>query len=250
MKWTELKEILDEEFPKESAYTEDFIGEQIKIKSEVENIMVTLDVTLDVIAQAQEKNIDLIISHHPLFFGDKEEILNNDFLAKSKNELLKKLEIGLYVIHTNADFNPNSIAFMQGLAIGLDNIEQSENNEYITGEFKKPLAGYEIIEKIKSTLELNDVEFRSNFDLEKSFSKLLIASGAAGDVIKHNDMDLLNIIGEIKHNHWVKSLELGTNVLEISHYSEKIFKNIVEVFLDKENVKVHIAKEENGYKII
>ncbi len=249
MKWTELKELLDNEFPPESSeYDWDCIGEQLPIKENINKILVTLDVTIDTIAQAQEHGVDLIIAHHPLIFGELDEVLENDNFTNAKYQLLNKSGVGLYVIHTNADFNPNSIAYMQGLALGLENLEQGNENRYVTGKMKDATNAAQLMETIKETLELNEVEFRSNFDLEESVEEVLIASGAGGSAIKYNS-DIVNIIGEVKYHEWVKAKETGARVIEISHYSEKIFKNIIDVFLQEKEVEVILSEETNGYKI-
>ncbi len=249
MKWVELKELLDNEFPPESAeYDWDCIGEQVPIKEEINRVMVTLDVTIDTIAQAQEEGVDLIIAHHPLIFGELGEVLDNDKFINAKYQLLNKTGIGLYIIHTNADFNPNSIAYMQGLALGLENLEQGNENRYVTGKLKEATSTSQFMETIKETLELKDVEFRSNFDIEEVVEEVLIASGAAGSSISYNS-DIVNIIGEVKYHEWVKAKETGARVIEISHYSEKIFKNIIDVFLEDKDIEVILSEETNGYKI-
>lgn len=250
MKWIELKAKLDNEFPPEAAeYEWDCIGEQVTIKEEISRVMVTLDITIDVIAQAQSNNIDLIISHHPLVFGEREEVLENDKLTNAKVQLLENSNIGVYVIHTNADFNPNSIAYMQGLALGFESIEQGNENRYVIGKLKDEMIASEFIDFLKGVLELRDVEFRSNFRLEEGVKRFLIASGAGGSSIEYNNPDMINIIGEVKHHEWVKANETGAKILEISHYSEKIFKNIVQVLLHDEEIEVKLSEEKNGYKI-
>ncbi len=249
MKWTELKEILDNEFPPASAeYEWDCIGEQVKIKEEINKIMVTLDVTVDVIAQAQEQGVDLIISHHPMIFGELEDVLESDHMVNAKYQLLNKTGIGLYVIHTNADFNPNSIAYMQGLALNLIDLEQGNENRYVTGKLSETMHAARLMQLIKELLELEDIEFRSNFDIEESVNTVLIASGAGGSNINYNS-EAVNIIGEVKHHEWVKAKETGAKIIEISHFSEKIFKNIVEVLLEKHDLEITLSEEQNGYKI-
>ncbi len=249
MKWIKLKEILDNEFPPESAdYEWDYIGEQLPVKEDVKKVMVTLDVTIDVIYQAQEKGVDLIISHHPLIFGELEDVLDKDHFTNAKYQLLHKTGIGLYVIHTNADFNPNSIAYMQGLALNLIDLEQGNENRYVTGRLNEPMNAAGLMQSIKELLELEDIEFRSNFDIEENINEILIASGAGGEAINYNS-EAVNIIGEVKYHEWVKAKECGTKIIEISHFSEKIFKNIVEVLLSEEEIEVILSEEENGYKI-
>ncbi len=250
MKKQKLINILEEEFPVMAATPGDFIGEQVKINEEIRKVIVTLDVTLDVINQSIINSVDLIISHHPLFFGDKNELMKKDKILKSKYELLLKKKIGVFVIHTNADFNPNSIAYMQGLAINLMNIEQNSDNLSIFGELKEEMSAKELSDLIKRELELTTVEFRSNFNIDYNVKKILISSGAGGSEIDVNNSEVVNIIGEVKHHEWVMANERGLKVLEISHFSEKIFKSIVKIFLEKESIKVILSEEENGYKII
>ncbi len=173
MKWIELKEILDNEFPPMAADLEwDCIGEQLPVKKEISKVMVTLDITVDVIAQAQEKGVELIITHHPLIFGDIDEVLDNDRLTNAKYQLLHKSGIGVYVMHTNADFNPNSIAYMQGLALNLEDLEQGNENKYVTGKLTEPMQSGRLINLIKELLELEDIEFRSNFDIDEQVEKV------------------------------------------------------------------------------
>lgn len=250
MKWNEIKELLDNEFPPMSAISEDYIGEQVKIKNEISKIMISLDLTLDVIAQAQKENIDLLVVHHPLFFGSKEELLNKDNFLKSKYNLLKKLEIGVYVIHTNADFNPNSISHTQAILLEFDEIIPSENNGHVLASYDSPITIFEFIKKMKDVFELRNVEFRSNFDIEISHKHFLFASGAGGKEINYNNLNIINIIGEVKHHEWVMAMERNVKIIEISHFSEKIFKNLVKVFLEKiKEIEIFLSEEENGYKI-
>ena len=250
MKLETLLDIFEVEFPRMAALPEDYIGEQVKIKNEIEKVLVTLDITLDVIAQAIEHKADLIVAHHPLFFGDKEELLKNDSFLKAKVELLKQNNIGVFIIHTNADFNSNSIAFVQGIALNLENLEQNNENLSVTGYVKNEKIWPEFLKDVKKLLELEKVEFRSNFNSNSPISKVIIVSGAGGDQIKYDASDALYIIGEVKHHEWVKAAERNIRVLEISHFSEKIFKNMIELVLKNEDIEVMHSEEENGYKII
>jgi dinuclear metal center YbgI/SA1388 family protein len=61
--------VLDDCYPTEHAQEWDEVGLHVGDPDEVVNaILITLDVTLDVIAEARRLGADLIIAHHPLFF--------------------------------------------------------------------------------------------------------------------------------------------------------------------------------------
>lgn len=251
MKWEYLKEILEEEYPLEGAIAEDIIGELTPIPKNIDTIISTLDITLDVIYQAKKCNAKLIISHHPLWWGDKEEEFEKDSLLKSMYDLLIEQEIGLYVIHTNADYASNSLAYLQALAINLEKIEQNDGNLSVTGYLKEETTVLDLSNIFKTNLELGEVEFRSNLGPNEMVKKITISTGASGSYgINSNDHESLFILGEVKHHEWVKARQLNLKVLELSHFSEIIFKHMIKVLLDKEEVEVIISEEKNGYKII
>ena len=51
------------------------------MEAEVERILVTLDVTDEVVEQAIQANADLIISHHPLIFSPVTKINSENFIT-------------------------------------------------------------------------------------------------------------------------------------------------------------------------
>lgn len=255
MKLEKIIEILEKEYPSESAYSEDYIGLQLKGKEEVKNIYITLDITMKVIEETLNKNIDLIISHHPLFFGDKEKLIEKDFLLKSKVNLLKKKNISVFVIHTNADFNPNSIAFSQALGLELENIEQINLNQAVTANLNKKKTLKEFIQYIKNTFDIKD-KLRTNIFNDYLFIKnLIVASGAMGDLIyEHKYKDYVFIIGELKYHHWVYANDNNIKIIEIGHQTEDVFIYMIKNYL-KENdlnkdIKIIINREEHFYRTI
>ncbi len=251
MEWIKIKEILDEQYPKDGALMDDVIGELIPVTKEVKTILVTLDVTLDSIAQANEIGAQVIISHHPFWWGDKEKAFLKNKYLKGIYDLLIKSEIGLYTAHTNADFAPNSLAYMQALSIDMVDIDQNDQNLSVTGYLKEETTVKDLSDLFKKILGLEQVEFRTNLGPNEIVKKITIATGTAGEYgIRHDDFEALHVIGEVKHHEWVQANQLGIKVFELSHFSETIFKHMVKILLDDQDVKVILSKEENGYKII
>lgn len=75
------------------------IGNENKM---VENILLALDVTDEVIDEAIDINVDLIISHHPLIFKPLKKITTDDPISNMAINLIKN-DIALFVAHTNLD---------------------------------------------------------------------------------------------------------------------------------------------------
>lgn len=63
------------------------------IGAKVNKIMVTLDVTNEVIKEAKQNNVDLILSHHPVIFKPIRNLMSN-----SIPYLLAKMELMFYVL--------------------------------------------------------------------------------------------------------------------------------------------------------
>ena len=119
----ELAEIIELRYPKSLAVEWDVVGFVTNNSNiTVNKILLTIDVTEEVVAESIEKSIDLIISHHPLIL-DPEEI--SDIQSK-RIKTIKRLEdkgIALYVAHTNADIAPGGVNDSLAKTIGLENVE-------------------------------------------------------------------------------------------------------------------------------
>lgn len=95
--------LLEQWAPKNLAYDWDNVGVQIGSKTDVtKKVMVTLDVLESVVDEAIEKDVNLIIAHHPLLFKP----INHIDFQTPKGKVIKKLiehEITVYAAHTNLD---------------------------------------------------------------------------------------------------------------------------------------------------
>jgi dinuclear metal center YbgI/SA1388 family protein len=196
-----LIDYLNDEYPPIVAMEDDVIGLEVKGKEDISKVLVTLDISLDVISQALSEEVDMIISHHPLFFGDKMELLDNNPILKAQVQMLVDKDINIFAIHTNADFAPNSIAFNQALALETEEIIQTNENQSVLASLKEEMTLQDLIQQVREKFDLN-YSFRSNANLTDYVKELHIASGASGDlVLSENNINRLFIVGEMKHHH-------------------------------------------------
>lgn len=75
------------------------IGEATR---EVSTVLVTLDVTEDVIDEAIAKNAQLIVAHHPIIFSGLNKITGKDYVERCIIKAIKN-DIAIYAAHTNLD---------------------------------------------------------------------------------------------------------------------------------------------------
>lgn len=90
-----------------------------RAEKDVHKIMVALDPSESVVAEAVAKHVDMLITHHPMIFKPVKRVTTQDFIGKKLIHLIQN-DISYYAMHTNFD-----CAVMAGYAgerLGLKNI--------------------------------------------------------------------------------------------------------------------------------
>ena len=109
MRIASLIESLEAWAPLELAESWDNVGFQIgAAEAEIAGVLVTLDVTREVLEEAEEMGANLVISHHPLIFEPLKRI-NTELPPGSLIGLLLRRKMHLYVMHTNLDAAPGGV---------------------------------------------------------------------------------------------------------------------------------------------
>jgi len=118
-----IAKIIEGIAPIQTAESWDNVGFQIGNKHlEIDRVMVALEVTQSVVAEAINKNIDLIVTHHPLIFSKLKKLTSDDPVQSMVMELIKN-NINLYVAHTNLDASKKGTNYYLSNLLGLKRIE-------------------------------------------------------------------------------------------------------------------------------
>ncbi|UOQ42499.1 Nif3-like dinuclear metal center hexameric protein [Halobacillus salinarum] len=109
--------------PKSLAFDWDNVGLQVgTLHKPINKVMITLDVLENVVEEAIEKNIDLIIAHHPLLFVSLKQIN----LDTPKGRVIQKLiqhDITVYAAHTNLDIAEGGVNDVLAEALDLHELQ-------------------------------------------------------------------------------------------------------------------------------
>jgi dinuclear metal center YbgI/SA1388 family protein len=65
-------------------------------------VLCSLDVTVDVVKEAEKKSCNLILAHHPIIFNGLKKITGKTYVEQVLIEAIKK-DIAIYAAHTNLD---------------------------------------------------------------------------------------------------------------------------------------------------
>jgi dinuclear metal center YbgI/SA1388 family protein len=87
-------------------------------EDEVKGILTTLDCTEDVVNEAIENSINLIIAHHPIIFSGLKKITGRNYIERTIIKAIKN-DIAIYAMHTNLDNVPHGVNFKIAEKLGL-----------------------------------------------------------------------------------------------------------------------------------
>ncbi|MEH7074071.1 Nif3-like dinuclear metal center hexameric protein [Neobacillus drentensis] len=119
----EVIQLFEQFSPKGLAMEGDKIGLQIgRLNKKVERIMIALDVLENVIDEAIEKKVSLIIAHHPLIYRPLKNLLT-DTVQGNMIEKLIKHDIAVYAAHTNLDVATGGVNDLLATALELEETE-------------------------------------------------------------------------------------------------------------------------------
>lgn len=214
-------------------------------EKDIKKTLFCLDLTMKVIDEAINKNIDLIVSHHPGIFSGLKKITNETLHGEKILKLIEN-KIALYSIHTNADFAMNGLNdfIMEKLEL-QGNIEVYNEREYIDyNPFKNineinrvatvrikylnnPMSLENLINQIKYKLGIKFVRYVGN--KETLVSRIGLVTGG-GSSFMHEIKDKIDVFltGDLRHHESLDALEEGKILIDIGHYeSEYLFVDLM-----------------------
>lgn len=237
---------LEKSFPLFDACEWDFSGIQIKskTKSNINKILVCLDITNDVVENAIKNNIELIISHHPFLFAKD---INQSNISTWKRELYNKIlkaDINVYSLHTNFDISLVGMNISIAKALKINNINFIDEEKLaIVGNFEQQVSLQYVIKKIKKYFNITNIQVINN-KINDDVVTVALAAGAAGNIISNlpSNIDLL-ITGEMKWNYIIEAKDKKINVILVGHYMEQKFVDfLVKFFNEKLPIQVKVFK--------
>lgn len=196
----------------------------------VNKILVSLDASPEVIEEAINKDVDLIITHHPLIFSKIDRITSDNIIGKLVLKLIKN-DISLFTAHTNLDKAQGGVDDTLANLIGLKDIKQLssktivEKDELNFGKIgrldpKKTIEG--LARQIGRAIGKEIVEIVLSEDslLSKEISSVALCAGSGSDFIDEAIRMKADIFvtGEIKYHDALEAKWKGMDLMLLGHY--------------------------------
>ena len=90
------------------------------INQEIKGILITVDVIEDVVDEAIENGLNLIVAHHPIVFSGLKKITGKNYIERVVIKAIKN-DIAIYAAHTNLDSVWGGVNSKIADKIGLEN---------------------------------------------------------------------------------------------------------------------------------
>lgn len=224
-------------------------------EKDVKKVLISLDATLEVIDEAINEKVDLIITHHPLIFK-KPSNITTDSLQGEKIIKLIKNDISLYSSHTNLDSVYNGINETIAKMIGLDNSKIIEvNNSY--NEMKCGLGRIQslseettlidFVEKIKNIFNIKLIRVVKG---NENVKKVAVINGSGQDFISSAvklGADTI-ITGDTTYHFASDYKEQNINIIDLGHFASEwiVFIEVMkEIIKDIEEVEFLVSTKVN-----
>lgn len=188
----------------------------------VESVIVSLDITDDVIEQAVQNKAQLIVSHHPLFFKSGISAVNSDTPTGRRILALAENGIGAICMHTNADCADGGVNDLLAAAVGLSDVSYLGGGQ--SGKLgrigslacPKDIADY--ANEVKRALCANGIRFAQ---CGKKCQRVAVGGGSCGDLIAlARDMGADTFItADLKYHMFKAARENKINLIDAGHFA-------------------------------
>lgn len=119
--------------------------------------LIALDCTPEVVAEAVEKGCDIIITHHPLIFGQVRSITRETWLGRTVMEAVKS-GITVYSAHTNMDLAVGGVSHLMAEKLGLKECVPLDDEGFgLVGNLSLPVYAEELINRTKCLFNVEHV---------------------------------------------------------------------------------------------
>lgn len=223
----------------------------------VTKILVTLDITEDVVQEAAKQGAQLIVSHHPVIFGGVKSVTNQTVTGRVLLALIEN-HIAAICAHTNLDAVEGGVNDALALRLGLTNIGQlrtegadAQGRPYGIGRVGKvseqPL--YDFAMAVKRLLGANGIRL---VDGGRPVRRVAVGGGACADMM--NDALTLGcdtfVTSDAKYHQFLEARALGINLVDAGHFpTENVVCPVVRNWLAERFPNISISLSQHHHEV-
>lgn len=198
-------------------------GERYK---KVTKVLAALDITEDVIAEAEELGAELIVAHHPLIFTPLKRVTDED---QEGRLVIRLIRSGICVIcmHTNLDVASSGVNDALAQRLGICNAEilhtegiSPEGVPYGLGRIgtlQEPVSLETFCLRAKEALGCGGLRC---YEAGRPAFRIGAGGGACGDLLEEAAVRGCDtfLTADVKYSVFLEAAALGVNLVDAGHY--------------------------------
>ena len=184
---------------------------------DVRKVIISLDITDEVIDEAIAARADLIVSHHPLFFELK--ALSDATWTGARALKMAENRVAGICMHTNLDAASGGVndALLSAIGALPEGVLDSVTHIGRVGHLDAPIPLNEFLERVKSSLHGNGLRYH---DAGRSVYRVGVCGGSGGGEIglAHSLGCDTYVTADVKYDQFLEAKHLGINLLDADHF--------------------------------
>ncbi len=211
--------------------------------AEIYRVLVSLDVTEEIVDYAIERGFDLIVSHHPLIFKPISSLDEENHISRKLIKLVCS-GISVFSFHTRADKLVGGVNDRLADILGMSDVSPfGEGDLGRIGEIEEPMDIQDFAYRVKQLCGSDIIRYADAFN---DVHRVAIVGGDGKGYVKsaiEAGADTY-ISGRIGYNVMEEAAEMGINLIEAGHYftEQHITEFFRELLIDFDpNLYVEIA---------
>lgn len=193
---------------------------------EVHKALLAVDVTEEVLDEAEAEGCDLVITHHPIVFRALKRFNSADPVERCVERAIRS-RIALYACHTNLDSAPGGMSWRLAEMLGVGNLRVLQPSETgdgawfgVVGELPEAFDTVEFMRIIQRRLEVSVVRYS---DIATSgVRRVAVCTGAGASLIgeaRRAGADIY-ITADMKYNDFMAP-DKALTVADIGHFESE-----------------------------
>ena len=214
----EIFDFLNTKAPVETKLDFDNVGLLVGSRDwPVTSVLLALEITGAVIAEAKERGAGLVLSHHPLFF-DLKTVSSEVPQGKKAMDLLTG-HMAAVCMHTNLDAADGGVNDALASALGLGDARPYEPEHICRlGTLPEPCALPEFLARVKRALGCAGLRYAAG---KKPVCRVAVGGGSCGSMLEEAAAAGCDtfVTADVKYDVFLRAKELGVNLIDAGHFN-------------------------------
>ena len=193
---------------------------------EVHKALLAVDVTEEVLDEAEAEGCDIVITHHPIIFHALKRFNSADPVQRCVERAIRR-GIALYACHTNLDSAPEGMSWCVARMLGVESLEVLQPSDVgegvgfgVVGELPQEVATRDFMQQIRERLDVRVI--RHSDSASPTVRRVAVCTGAGASMIgdaRRAGADFY-LTADLKYNDFMTP-DKALTVADIGHFESE-----------------------------